>query len=54
MPDVNPIYLNKERYDVLSAQADAEGKPLSALAKEILEWYIDEMQGKDVAKDKEQ
>ena len=48
MPDVNPVYLNKERYDALEAQADAEGKPVSALAKEILEWYIDEMQGRDI------
>ena len=48
MPDVNPIYLNKKRYDALAAQAEEEGKPTSGLAKEILECCIDEMQGKDV------
>ena len=53
MPDVNPTYLNGERYDALAAQAKEEGKPTSGLAKEILEWYIDEMLGKDITETQE-
>ncbi len=49
MPDLNGIYLNEVRWDVLEALADEAKKTRIQFAKSWIEDMLDEAQGKNVA-----
>ena len=52
MPDLNGIYLNEERWDILEELAKKAKKTRVQFAKSWIEDMLDEAQGKDVMVEK--
>jgi len=49
MPDLNGLYINEDRYDILGKRAEKEGKTRVQFVKELIEDWIDKPQNTDVA-----